>query len=306
MSNPYADYAVADLYGFLARHQLRREPGAEYEYSNLGLGLLGHALALKGGATYEEVLRRRVLDPLGLGDTRIALTPDLRTRLAPGHDQAGHRVANWDIPTLAGAGALRSTAADMLTYLAAHLNPPATPLGRALRAAQTPRRPAGGRQQVGLAWHVRDGGSDSAIVWHNGGTGGYHSFAGFQPARGVAVVVLANSPANIDDIGIHLLDPSTPITAERPEASVARPVLERYVGTYELAPQFAIEVRLRGDRLSVQATGQPEFPIFAASDSTFFLRVVPAEITFQRDPSGAVTGLVLHQNGRDMPGRKTR
>jgi CubicO group peptidase (beta-lactamase class C family) len=306
MGNPYADYSVAQLYAFLARHELRREPEVEYEYSNLAMGLLGHALALEAGMPYPELLRARVLDPLGMADTRIALTDDLRARLAIGHNQSGDPVPNWDIPTLAGAGALRSTAADMVTYLAAHLRPPATPLGRAMTAAQTPRRPAGGRQQVGLGWHIRDAGTDSASVWHNGGTGGYHSFGGFVPSRGAAVVVLANSPANIDDIGIYLLHPSSPMPQDRLAVPVASSVLERYVGTYELSPQFAIEVRQRGDRLFVQATGQPEFPIFASSDSTFFLRVVEAAVTFRRDTSGVVTGLVLHQNGRDTPGRKTR
>jgi CubicO group peptidase (beta-lactamase class C family) len=247
-----------------------------------------------------------VLDALGMADSRITLTGDLRSRLAPGHDAAGRAVPNWDLPTLAGAGALRSTAADMLTYLAAHLDPPATPLGRAMTAAQTPQRAAGGRQRVGLGWHVRDGETDSAIVWHNGGTGGYHSFAGFSPSRRVAVVVLANSTANIDDIGFHLLDPATPLMVERPDVAVRPAVLERYVGTYELAPQFAIAVTLENGRLVVQATGQPAFPVFASSDSTFFLRVVDAQLTFQRDASGAVTGLVLHQGGRNTPGRKTR
>jgi serine-type D-Ala-D-Ala carboxypeptidase/endopeptidase len=306
MTNPYADYTVANLYRFLSGHQLRREPAAEYEYSNLAMGLLGHALALEAGMPYADLLRARVLDPLRMADTRIALTDDLRARLAVGHNQAGKPVPNWDIPTLAGAGALRSTAADMLTYLAAHLAPPASPLGRAMTAAQTARRPAGGRQQVGLGWHVRDGDTDSALVWHNGGTGGYHSFAGFVPSRGVAVVVLANSPANIDDIGVYLLDPSTPMPRERLEVAVAPALLRQYVGTYVLTPQFAIEVALHGDRLHVQATGQPAFPIFASSDTTFFLRAVEAEVTFRRDASGTVTGLVLHQNGRDMPGRRTR
>jgi CubicO group peptidase (beta-lactamase class C family) len=306
MTNPYADYTVADLYAFLARHQLRREPEAEYEYSNLAVGLLGHALALRAGGPYEDVLRARILDPLSMNDTRITLSADLSGRLATGHDRAGRPVPNWDIPTLAGAGALRSTAADMLTYLAAQLHPPATPLGRALRVAHEARRPAGARQRVGLGWHVRDAGTDSAMVWHNGGTGGYHTFAGFVPSRGTAVVVLANSSADIDDIGVFLLHPASPMPQERMEVAVTPAVLERYVGSYELTPQFAIEVTLRTSRLYVQATGQPEFPIYASSDSTFFLRVVEAGLTFQRDSAGTVTGLVLHQNGQNVPGRKTR
>src|ERR1700752_1980904 len=87
--NPYADYSVQQMYTFLSGYQLPRDPGAEYEYSNLGMGLLGHALSLKGRASYEELLRRRILTPLGLRETAITLTPAMRTKLAPGHDAEG-------------------------------------------------------------------------------------------------------------------------------------------------------------------------------------------------------------------------
>ena len=103
-SNPYADYSVAQLYEFLSHYELTRDIGAQYEYSNLGMGLLGHALALKGGTGYETLVRTRILEPLRMRDTAITLSPALRSRLAAGHDARGSAVANWDIPTLAGAG----------------------------------------------------------------------------------------------------------------------------------------------------------------------------------------------------------
>jgi len=75
-------------------------------------------------------------------------------------------------------------------------------------------------------------------------------------------------------------------------------VLIRYVGNYELAPTFQIAVTREKAQLFVQATGQPRFPLYAESDSTFFLKVVDAQVTFSKD------GLVLHQNGQNLPGRK--
>ena len=111
--NPYADYSVAQMYAFLSGYQLTRDIGAEYEYSNLGMGLLGHALALKARTSYEELVRRRILTPLAMRATAITLTPAMRAKLAPGHDAEGRVVPNWDLPTLAGAGALRSTASAM-------------------------------------------------------------------------------------------------------------------------------------------------------------------------------------------------
>ena len=103
--NPYADYTVDQMYAFLSTYQLQRDIGSQYEYSNLGVGLLGHALALRAGRSYEDLVTERVLRPLGLNDTRIVLTPSMKSRLTPGHSPSGAVVPNWDLPTLAGAGA---------------------------------------------------------------------------------------------------------------------------------------------------------------------------------------------------------
>jgi len=104
-ANPYADYGPAQLYEFLAGHTLRRDPGASYEYSNLGAGLLGHLLARRAGKSYEDVLRERIIDPLGMRDTRITLTDAMKSRLAQGHGPQLEPVKNWDLDALAGAGA---------------------------------------------------------------------------------------------------------------------------------------------------------------------------------------------------------
>jgi serine-type D-Ala-D-Ala carboxypeptidase/endopeptidase len=299
--NPYADYSVQQMYEFLSGYQLPRDIGAEYEYSNLGMGLLGHALALKAGIGYEELVRRRILTPLGMSHTAITLTPAMRAKLAPGHNDEGSVVPNWDLPTLAGAGALRSNVSDMLTFVRANVDSMATPLSRTFRHAQAERHGTNNpAMKVGLGWHILAG-SAGNTVWHNGGTGGYRTFIGFDPARRLGVVVLSNLDASVDDIGFHLLDetyPLRPIPPRRMEVAVDSLVLMRYVGTYELAPTFHIAVTREKARLFVQATGQPRFPIFAESDSTFFLKVVDAQVTFSKD------GLVLHQNGRDLPARR--
>jgi D-alanyl-D-alanine-carboxypeptidase/D-alanyl-D-alanine-endopeptidase len=131
--NPYADYSVAQLYDFLSRCTLRRDIGAEYEYSNLGMGLLGHVLALRAGTNYEALVLQRICQPLGMNDTRVTLSPELKARLAVGHDAMGNPAANWDIPTLAGAGALRSTGNDLMKFLAANLGQDKSPLWPALQ-----------------------------------------------------------------------------------------------------------------------------------------------------------------------------
>ena len=101
--NPYADYTVAQLYAFLSSYSLPRDIGSQYEYSNLGGGLLGHVLALRAGTDYGALVRQSITGPLGMTSTTIALTPEEKARLAIGHDAALARTSNWDIPTLAGA-----------------------------------------------------------------------------------------------------------------------------------------------------------------------------------------------------------
>ena len=300
-SNPYADYDAARLYAFLNAHTLTRAPGAAYEYSNLGVGLLGFALARRAGTSYEELVRRRILAPLGMRSTMIALTDAARARLARGSAD-GRPVANWDLDALAGAGALRSTALDMTTFLAAALGPVRTPLDSAFRVAAEPQFDAGpgGVMRIGLGWHVRQGTGATRIVWHNGGTGGYRSWAGYDPARRVGVVALTNSPENIDDIGFHLLDPTRPLAPVRVPVVLPAATLDDYVGSYPLAPTFVITVKRDGDRLMVQATGQPAFRVWASARDEFFLKVVDAQVSFTRGPDGKVDGLILHQGGRDQ------
>jgi CubicO group peptidase (beta-lactamase class C family) len=306
MRNPYVDYTADSLHAFLSRHALTRPPGERYEYSNLGAGLLGHALASRARKPYETLLTERVLKPLGMDDTRVTLTPAMKERLAAGHDAAGAIVPNWGFTALAGAGALRSTANDLLRFLAANLDSNATPVNAALRLSHMPRFTGGGPTvHLGLGWH-RLSGSGAEILMHNGGTGGYHSFIGYDPAMRVGVVVLSNSAGDVDDIGRHLLDRRSPLkkVVKRSEARVDSTRLKGLVGRYALAPTFVLTVTREGDALFVQATGQARLRAYAESDSTFFLREVDAQFSFTRDSTGRASRIVLHQNGRSTPGNR--
>jgi CubicO group peptidase (beta-lactamase class C family) len=312
-TNPYADYTVAQMYEFLASYELTRDIGSKYEYSNLGGGLLGHVLALRAGMDYEELLRTRVTAPLGMKDTAITLSPELKARLAIGHDAKLNPAANWDLPTLAGAGAIRSTANDLLTFLAANIGITKTPLAPAMAAMLDVRRPTGTPGlEIALGWHVLS--KDNTIVWHNGGTGGYRSFIGYDPKARIGVVVLANAEtgAGVDDIGMHLLNPKAPLLGaaafqppkQRKEIAVNPKLFDQYAGRYQLAPNFILTITREGDHLFAQATGQSKFELFAEGEKDYFLKVVDAQITFETDSTGKATQLTLHQMGRNMPAKR--
>ncbi len=200
--DPYAAYGDSALYAFLDfldDYTLSRAPGAKYEYSNLGMGLLGQLLARRADTTYAALVRRRITGPLGLPDTRVHLSPERADRFAQGHDRMGRPTPPWHFEALAGAGALRSTAADLLTYLRAHRHAleaasgPTLALQQAMRRALRPRAPTGrDSTRVGLAWHqsTRDG---HAVLWHNGGTGGFRSVVALDRETGDGVVVLVSA-----------------------------------------------------------------------------------------------------------------
>ena len=310
-SNPYADYSVQQMYDFLSGYQLPRDPGAQFEYSNLGVGLLGHVLSRATGMSYEELERQRVWAPLGMTNTAITLTPWMTAHLALGHDEQGHVVPNWDLPTLAGAGAIRSTTNDMLKFLDANLHPERGALQRAMAFAQKDRA-AAGNMRIGLNWLTSYAGTDT-IVWHNGGTGGYRTFLGFEPSRKIGVVVMTNTTgAGADDIGFHILNPALPLAPapappkQRTAIDVKADVLARYVGTYQLAPNLALEITLKDGALYVHPTDQATLRLWAESETDFFLKELDAQLTFVRDAQGAATAVVLHQSGQNMNAPRVR
>jgi CubicO group peptidase (beta-lactamase class C family) len=308
-ANPYADYSPDQLFQFLATYQLTRDIGSKFEYSNLGVGLLGQALSHRAGMTFEALVRTRIAMPLGMTSTVVALTPEMKARLAVGHDGSLTPVANWDIPTLAGAGALRSDVDDMLTFLADTLGYTKSRLAPAMASMLAPRKPTGmPGLDIALAWLVstREG---AAFYWHNGGTGGYRSFLGFNPTTRVGVVVLSNmsNEAGVDDIGKHLLDPSLPLMSapkEHKEIALDPKRLDSFTGQYQLTPEFILTVTREGDGLFVQATGQPKGQIFPEGERAFFAKMVNAQFTFEPDVNGKASGLVLHQGGRDLPAKR--
>jgi D-alanyl-D-alanine-carboxypeptidase/D-alanyl-D-alanine-endopeptidase len=308
-ANPYADYTDEQLYSFLSSYDLIRDIGLKFEYSNLGFGLLGQGLTRRAGTDYETLVETRICQPLGMTSTRVTLSPDMERRFAAGHSADLVTVSGWDIPALAGAGALRSSAKDLLIFLAATMGYTRTPLAPAMKTMLSITRPSGQPfMDTGLGWTIDTRGGNK-IIWKNGGTGGYRTFIGYAPGSGVGIVALSNSAtvAGVDDLGLHLLDARYPLAipdGSPRETSISAKLLDGYVGHYELTPTFIITITRVGDQLYAQATGQPRFAVFAKSDGEFFYKVVDAQISFQSDVEGQTIALVLHQNGQDLSAKR--
>ncbi len=188
--NPYAHYDAKRLATGLATTKLKDIARPDVAYSNLGVGLLGDALAHKTGIPYEELLRSRIAGPLGMKSTFIS-TPADRSKFATAHDAKGKAVSGWEFGCMQGCGAIRSTTDDMLTFLEACSGRRVTKLDKAMRLTQEKRYISSARWDIGLGWFMSHDPA-TRYWWHNGGTGGFSTYAAFSRDPGVAVVVLAN------------------------------------------------------------------------------------------------------------------
>jgi CubicO group peptidase (beta-lactamase class C family) len=222
LQDPYADYRPANLYEFVAKRGVSKPANTEFVYSNLGVGLLGQALSNRAGMHYPELLRAQITGPLEMNDTVVTLSPEQQKRFAQGHG-ANHQAAHaWRLDALAGAGAIRSTASDMLRYLEAQLDPnsvklaagstaadsPAATLATALGMSHELRADALPGMKIGFAWLYQ---TKTGIFWHNGATGGYSSYAFFDPNEGYAAVALFNATVAengsfADRLGEHIAE----------------------------------------------------------------------------------------------------
>ena len=196
---PYENYDIHLLQKFLAFFQLSAIPGVSSQYSNIGPGLVGHQLEQVHKKSFEQILRDSFLDRLGLSDTRIDLTAEQTSRLAPVFLNGDpSEVWRWkDTSVLRAAGALRSSAQDLTRFLSTLLGFGDQELLPAIELATTPTFQKSANLGIGLFWHHF---TQEGIVWHTGGTFGSTSFLGYDPDHLVGLVVLANS-ALIDERG---------------------------------------------------------------------------------------------------------
>jgi serine-type D-Ala-D-Ala carboxypeptidase/endopeptidase len=306
--NPYGDYTSDRLHKFLTGYRPPRAPGERSEYSNLAAGLLGDILARDAGKSYGELAQERVLRPLAMDDTSITLNKSQRERLAPPHGAGGESESNWDIPGLAGAGALRSTADDMLKFMAAQIEPPKGALDDAIDLAWQDHQPpiVGNPFAMGLGWHIA---RDGETRWHTGQTGGYHAAMFVSRYHKVGVVVLANTATDevdrlAQDVTRLLAGAKVAPRQFEKQVHVAPEVVARYAGNYQLVPGFVLTVTAEGNKLYVQATGQQRLRVYPKSDTVWHYKVVDAQITFKVSDDGACSRLELKQNGLTRPANR--
>lgn len=387
--NPFEGYDSAALLRSLSITRDQQPLGDFYSYSNFGVGILGYMLGQLHGDGYAAALTEYVINPLGLQRTGFERADGSVTAFS-----GGQAVSDWTIDGMAGAGALRSTTADLVRFARVQLGEIENPFVHDLADDREVLGEADGFD-ITRVWHVGNA-TDGEIFWHNGGTGGFHSFFGFKPAANEALAIIASGNADptapgltwlgfegprppamdIDAtiLGQYELNPSFGIgvyevngalvaqpsgqmplgmyevepdwyalgaadaslhflregdevvavelaqngmlqraqktasiaaTLAKKSIQVANEELEAFVGDYAINPSVKFTIRRGDEGLEAMLTGQPFFPVYAKGNDVFFYKVVDAELHFERDDTGQVNALVLHQGGIQQRAEKS-
>lgn len=290
-NNPYADFTKRDLLDGLAATTLTRAPGTKWEYSNFAMMVLSYALAKRSRKDYETLLRERLLGPLGMSESYVAQRPS-QVHLAQGHLSNGLSAIPWDFPPdMAGVGGVRATLPDMLRYLEGELGTRDSVITPALAQTQELVATVSGHR-MGMNWSllIRNG---HTLLLHEGGTGGYSSFAGFDRAAKCAVVLLSDtaltSVGGLGSVGLHLLDATVPAGVPHVVAPADAQLIDALVGKYRLSTGLGIELRHVGNGLTIQADGQAEFEMGHDSAGDFYPLKFDALLRPKRKADGSYT-----------------
>ena len=297
--DPYADYSLEAMHAALSKSELHQVPGTTYAYSNLAVALLGQLLAQVQDTDYSSLLRTRITQPLGLEHTSVEWSDWMRAHAAQGYDMDGAPKKAWNLAQFEAAGGIRSDMRDMLRFARASLHPEGGPLEQAMKLSQEIRHRDASGVMLGLGWHAASGG---ATRWHNGQTGGFHSYLAIWPAGDAAVVLLSNTTAGhldilADNVLLAMMGHAPREIPYRKPVALERAACEAYVGKYQVGILAQLSITLEQAGLFAQMSFQPKLRIYPGGEDTCFYRAVEAELHFLRDEQGAIDRLEIHQGG---------
>jgi CubicO group peptidase (beta-lactamase class C family) len=280
------------------------QPGEKFQYSNSGYVLLGYLVEKISGLSFQEFVQENIFKPLTMANSGYDSHAAILPHRASGYTSGPNGPANADYIDMSvpfAAGGLYSTTGDLLRWEQGLFG--GNVLSNAsLRKMITPFK---GGYACGLTVNEVNGHS---MIEHSGDIDGFDTDLAFYPDDKLTIVVLSNingsSPRQITGkIASVIHGEKVTLLSDLKEVQVSREILGKYVGTYQLAPNFNIVISLEGGRLMAEGSGQPKYPLFAESETRFFVKDLDApEIEFTRNQKGEATSLTIHQGGRDMPG----
>ena len=285
--NPYADYGQSDLHAFLESFN-PDSLSREYAYSNLGFGLLGSIAADVAEMEYPTAINDYILEPLGMSRSFASSPQQTDSNMASGYSN-GAVVPAWTFEVLAGAGAIVSTANDLMQLIRANCEDDASNIHEAIVATQNAQEV----DEMALAWHTRSDSEGKPVYWHNGGTGGYASFLAVNPMKSQGWLILtASTEYNwVTELGLSLLAPTEP---------VEQIDLSPYTGVFQLTPTLFLTFSERDGQLFGQVTGQAEFPLTHERKHEFQFANAQVRVTFQTPSGGLSSEIEFVQGGQSI------
>jgi CubicO group peptidase (beta-lactamase class C family) len=287
----------AQTLGHVRDKPLDFEPGARMSYSNSGYVLLGLLVERVSGRSYADFLRDSIFKPLGMNDSGYDVSAAILPQRAAGYSPGMVNAPYTDMTVPHGAGALYSTTEDLLRWTQGLFG------GRLLSTTSLEKMTTPFKDDYAFGVRVSNAGGQKSIS-HGGAIEGFNTLLTYYPDSKVTVAVLANMNGNAPtqlagQLGTIAHGETVRLSAERTSIELPREKLDRFTGSYELAPTATMRITVVGNQLQSQLGAQPVMPLFAESETVFFARVVEAEITFELDASGTATALVLRQNGQE-------
>lgn len=301
-------YSAKEMLALFAGYTPDFEPGARWNYSNTAYSLLGYIIEKVEKKPYEQVVRERIFKPLRMTDSGFDFAGLKSERKSKGYFalSKGNGLPAPIVDSTIGyaAGAVYATAEDLLKWergIAA---------GKLLKPASWKKVFTPKQKNYGYGWAI-DSLFGREFHAHSGGIHGFASYLIRFPQDGLAVILLDNASSTklaaiANTLAAITLEQPYELPGVKKEITLDTAVLKQYVGEYQLAPNFIITVSLHGTQLKAQATGQPQFELFAETTNKFFLKVVEASVEFVKDASGAVTEMILYQNGASPRGKKIK
>ncbi len=314
--DPYGHLTTQDLENFLNHYSLTRAPGTQYEYGDLGFGLLADIVSNQAGISYPSLISERITKPLAMDHTQIITSPNINQKLITGYNAADQQTPFFHFPILQGAGALYSTASDLTKFVSANLGLNKSHLYSAMKLSHIPRQTEGNpamnmdfpgveNLSIGIGWNI-DG--QHQVIWKNGNMPGFSSFIGFNPVKKIGVVILTNTGNVIytTNLGIHLLNPKLKLFRLYQEKIINPKRLEQYSGQYQASDGSLYTIVTENRHLKVQhinhGIASNFFYIYSMSETQFFGKVANAIFTFQSDKK--TNGFVLNENGSKTLAKK--
>jgi CubicO group peptidase (beta-lactamase class C family) len=310
----FPDYAKFEPFATTAEQVVGRfrdkpldfQPGEKWSYSNSGYVLLTYLIEKITGGSYKTFVQENIFTPLRMKDSGYDSNSAVIPHRASGYTLVNNQLENAGFVHMTvpqGAGALYSTTEDLLKWEQGLFG------GKVLQAASLQKMTTPFKNDYAFGLEVKTV-AGHKLIDHGGGIQGFNTELAYYPDDKLTVVVLGNvngaAPGEIATKLAALSHGETvSLPGERKEIRLDSKTLSRYVGAYQMAQGANMLITLDNNQLSAKLAAQPAFPIFPETQTMFFLKVVDAQIEFTRnDDQGRPAGLILHQNGRDMPGKR--